>query len=117
MSSDVPTLRALTRALRRGGVLVTPALDWDDVESWLRRTPVPLLVADMGEAGPGDLGMVHRLRAQFPRVGIIALVSLATPEVRAAEASQLLLAVLQKPIALGTLEEAVRSALSRRAAG
>ena len=42
---------------------------------------------------------------------IIALVSLRTPEVRAATAEELFLAVLEKPIALGHLEEAVNSAL------
>lgn len=116
MSADLPTLQALARALRRAGASVTPALGWADAESWLQRMPVALLVADIGE-DPADLATVDRLRARFPRVGIIALASLPTPEMRAAEARGTVLAVLEKPITLARLEEAVGSALARRARG
>lgn len=117
VSSDVPTLQGLTRALLRGGSPVTPALGWVEGESRLQRMPVALMVADMEELGPEELVRVRRLQAEFPHVGIIALVSLSTPEVRTAQTDGLVLAVLEKPITLGKLEEAVNSALSRKAMG
>jgi len=75
---------------------------------------VPLLVADLDELCSEDLARVRRLRAEFPRVEIIALVSLSTPAVRAAERRGVVRAVLEKPIALARLEGTVRSALARR---
>ncbi|OGK82388.1 MAG: hypothetical protein A2X52_11355 [Candidatus Rokubacteria bacterium GWC2_70_16] len=115
VSPDATTLQGLTRALLQGGLPVTAALGWAEGESRLQRVPVSLLVADIEEVGPEELIMLRRLRAAFPHVGIIALVSLSTPEARAAKADGLVLAVLDKPIALAQLEEAVSSALSRKA--
>lgn len=89
------------------------ALGWVEGESRLRRIPVSLVVTDLEEVGAEELMRVRRLRTEFPHVGVIALVSIPTPEVRAAQMEGLLLAVLEKPIALGQLEEAVNSALSR----
>jgi hypothetical protein len=46
-------------------------------------------------------------------VAVIALVSLATPEVQVALTEGLVAAVLDKPILLGRLDDAVIAALSR----
>lgn len=116
VSPDATTLQGLTRALVRSGVPVTSALGWVEGESRLRRIPVSLVVADVEELGSEELTRVRRLRAEFPHVGIIALVSLSTPEVRAVTAEGLLLAVLEKPITLGQLEHVVNSALPRTGA-
>jgi len=113
VSPDATTLQGLTRALMQSGWAVLSALGWQEAESRLRRFPISLVVTDLEGPGPEDLGWVRRLRSEFPHVGIIALVSLRTPEVRAATAEGLVLAVLEKPIALGHLEEAVNSARSR----
>ena len=83
------------------------------VRPMLGRLPVPLLVADLDEFSAEDLDRVRRLRAEFPRMEIIALVSLSTPAVRAAERQGVVRAVLEKPIALARLEGTVRSALAR----
>lgn len=115
VSPDPTTLQGLTRALVRRGLPVASALGWAEGESRLRRIPVSLVVADMEESGLEELMRVRRLRAEFPHVGVIALVSLSTPELRAAQTEGLLLAVLEKPIALEELEKAMSSALSRRA--
>lgn len=115
VSPDATTLQGLTRALLRCGVPVASALGWAEGESRLQRIPVSLLVADVEELGPEELLRVRRLRTEFPHVAVIALVSLSTPEVRAATAEGLVLAVLEKPIALERLEEAVNSAISRKA--
>ncbi|MFQ5840771.1 MAG: hypothetical protein ACE5HK_08620, partial [Candidatus Methylomirabilales bacterium] len=115
VSPDPTTLQGLTRALMHSGLPVASALGWVEGESRLRRIPVSLVVSDVEELRPEELMRVRRLRAEFPKLGVIALVSLFTPEVRAAETEGLVLAVLEKPIALGQLEEAVISALSREA--
>lgn len=115
VSPDATTLQGLTRALTRSGLPVASALGWMEGESRLRRIPVSLVVTDMERLGPAELATLRRLRAEFPHVPVIALVSLSTPEVLAARAEGLLLAILEKPIALGQLEEVVSSALSRRA--
>ncbi len=94
--------------------MVASALGWAEGESRLKRIPVSLVVTDLEEVGAEELMRVRRLRTEFPHVGVIALVSIPTPEVRAAQMEGLLLAVLEKPIALGQLEEAVNSALSRK---
>lgn len=113
MSPDSTTLRGLSKALGTSGFTVEAALGWMDVESGLGHLPVSLLVADLDEFSSEDLDRVRRLRAEFPRVEIIALVSLSTPGVRAAERQGVVRAVLEKPIALARLEGAVRSALLR----
>jgi len=113
VSPDATTLQGLTRALLRSGLPVISALGCREGESRLRRIPVSLLVTDVEELGPEELKALRRLRAEFPHVAIIALVSLCTPEVREAAAEGLVLAVLEKPITLGQLEETVDSALSR----
>lgn len=110
VSPDATTLQGLTRALMRNGVPVASALGWGEGESRLHRIPVSVVVTDIEE-----LMTVRRLRAEYPHVGFIALVCLSTPEVQAAKAEGLVLTVLEKPIALGQLEEAVNSALSRKA--
>jgi DNA-binding NtrC family response regulator len=115
VSPDPNTLLGLARALAQGGLPVAQALGWAESRSWLSRIPVSLLVADVGELGPEDLVRLRRLRAEFPQLGIIALASLSTPEARAAEADGSLLAVLEKPIALGRLEEVVSAARLPRA--
>lgn len=115
VSPDVTTLQGLTRALLRSGLSVTSALGWVEGEFLLRRVPISLVVADMERLGGEELTRVRRLRAEFPHVGIIPLVSLSTPEVPAVQADGLVLAVLEKPIALGQLEEAVNLALARKA--
>jgi DNA-binding NtrC family response regulator len=115
VSPDAMTLQGLTRALMRSGAPVASALGWTEGESRLHRLPVSVVVTDMEGRLPDELMTVRRLRAEFPHVTVIALVSLSTPEVEAARAEGLLLAVLEKPIALGQLEEAVRSDLARRA--
>lgn len=112
VSADAATLQGLARALTRSGFPVASALGWGEGESRLQRIPVSLVVTDLEELGPEELGAVRRLRAEFPRVAVIALVSLSTPEVRVAKTEGLVLAVLEKPIALGQLEEAVNSAFS-----
>ncbi len=114
VSPDATTLQGLTRALIRSGLMVASALGWAEGESRLKRIPVSLVVTDLEEVGAEELMRVRRLRTEFPHVGVIALVSIPTPEVRAAQMEGLLLAVLEKPIALGQLEEAVNSALSRK---
>lgn len=113
MSPDSTTLRGLSRALGTSGFTVEAALSWMDVESGLGHLPVSLLVADLDEFSSEDLDRVRRLRAGFPRVEIIALVSLSTPGVRAAERQGIVRAVLEKPIALARLEAAMRSVLLR----
>lgn len=112
MSPDATTLRGLRRALAASGFDVEAALDWMETISGLRRRPVSLLVADLDEFSSDDLDRVRRLHAEFQRVGIIALVSLATPAVRAAERAGVVRAVLEKPISLARLEETVRAALA-----
>ncbi|MBI3457083.1 MAG: hypothetical protein HY002_15000 [Candidatus Rokubacteria bacterium] len=87
------------------------ALGWAEGEVRLRRIPVSVVVADLEELSPEELARVRRLRSSFPNVAVIALVSLSMSDVRAAEAQGLILAVLQKPIALGRLEKTVRAAL------
>jgi DNA-binding NtrC family response regulator len=113
VSPDATTLQGLTRALMRGGVPVTSALGWAEGESRLQRVPVSIVVTDLEELGAEELGTVRRLRAEFPHVSVIALVSLATPEAHAAKAEGLVVAVLEKPITLGHLEETVNAVLSR----
>jgi DNA-binding NtrC family response regulator len=115
VSPDVATLQGLTRALLRTGLPVASGLGWAEGESRLQRIPVALLVTDVEELGPEELERLRRLHAEFPHVGVIALVSLPTAGVRTAKTEGLVLAVLEKPIALGKLEEAVSSALSRKA--
>ena len=99
----------------QSGWPVLSALGWQEGESRLRRFPVSLVVTDMEGPGPEELTQVRRLRSEFPHVGIIALVSLRTPEVRAAETQGVVLAVLEKPIALARLEESMKLALARTA--
>lgn len=113
MSPDSTSLRGLTRALATSGFAVAAVPSWMEVESGLGRLPVPLLVADLDEFSSEDLDRLRRLRAEFPRMEIIALVSLSTPAVRAAERQGVVRAVLEKPIALARLEGTVRSALAR----
>jgi DNA-binding NtrC family response regulator len=115
VSPDAMTLQGLTRALMRSGAPVASALGWAEGESRLHRLPVSVVVTDVEGPFPEELVTLRRLHAEFPHVTVIALVSLSTPEVEAARAEGLLLAVLEKPIALGQLEEAVRSALPHRA--
>ena len=115
MSPDATSLRGLSRALVTSGFVVDAALGWMDVDAGLGRLPVSLLVADLDEFSSEDLGRIRRLRAEFPRVEIVALVSLSTPAVRAAERQGVVCAVLEKPIALARLEGTVRSALARTA--
>lgn len=112
MSPDATTLRGLRRALAASGCDVEAALEWMETISALRRRPVSLLVADLDEFSSDDLDRVRRLHTEFPRVGIIAVVSLAIPAVRAAERAGVVRAVLEKPIALARLEETVRAALA-----
>jgi DNA-binding NtrC family response regulator len=115
VSPDATTLQGLMRALGRSGRPVLSALGWAEGESRLRRVPVSLVVTDIEGPDPEEMDRVRRLRAEFPHVGIIALVSLRTPEIRAAEAQGIVLAVLEKPIALARLEESVTLALARTA--
>lgn len=116
VSPDATTLQGLTRALIQSGWPVLSALGWSEGESRLRRVPVSLVVADIEGPDPEEMDRVRRLRSEFPHVAIIALVSLRTPEIRAAEAQGTLLAVLEKPITLAQLEESVTLALARTAA-
>lgn len=111
VSPDATTLQSLTRALVRSGLPVVSALGWAEGEVRLRRIPVSVVVADLEELSPEELARVRRLRSSFPNVAVIALVSLSTSDVRAAEAQGLVLAVLQKPITLGRLEKTVKAAL------
>lgn len=115
VSPDATTLQGLTRALVQRGWPVLSALGWPDAVSLLRRTPVSLMVADMEELGREELGGVRQLRSSFPSLGIIALVSFATPKAREAERDGLVLAVLEKPIVLAHLEESVKLAFARTA--
>jgi DNA-binding response OmpR family regulator len=115
VSPDATTLQGLTRALMQSGWSVLSALGWQEAESRLRRFPISLVVTDLEGPGPDDLDWVRRLRSEFPHVGIIALVSLRTPEVRAVETEGIVLAVLEKPIGLARLEESVQRALARTA--
>jgi len=115
VSPDATTLQGLTRALVQRGWPVLSALGWPEAESRLRRIPVSLMVTDMEELSCEELSRVRRLRSGFPNVGIIALVSISTPEARAAERQGLVLSVLEKPIALAHLEENVKLALARTA--
>jgi len=114
VSSDATTLQGLTRALLRSGLPVASALGWTEGESRLRRLSVSLVVTDVEELGPEELLALRRLRADFPRVRVIVLVSLSTPEVQAARTEGLVVTVLEKPIVLGVLEEAVSAALARK---
>jgi DNA-binding response OmpR family regulator len=116
VSPDATTLQGLTRALIQSGWPVLSALGWSEGESRLRRVPVSLVVADIEGPDPEEMDRVRRLRSEFPHVAIIALVSLRTPEIRAAEAQGIVLAVLEKPITLAQLEESVTLALARTAA-
>ncbi len=113
VSPDATTLQGLTRALMQRGWPVLSAPGWPEAESRLQRIPVSLMVTDTEELSGEELSRIRQLRSGFPNVGIIAMVSISTPEARAATAEGLVLAVLEKPIALGHLEEAVNSALSR----
>jgi DNA-binding NtrC family response regulator len=113
VSPDATTLQSLTRALMRGGAPVTSALGWAEGEARLRRVPVSVVVADLEELGVEELVALRRVRAGFPHVAVIALVSLATPEVQVAMTEGLVAAVLDKPIRLGRLDDAVIAALSR----
>jgi len=115
VSPDVATLQALTRALLRTGLPVASGLGWTEGESRLQRIPVALLVADVEDLGPEEMERLRRLHAEFPHVGVIVLASLPTAGVEMAKTEGLVLAVLEKPIVLGKLEEAVSSALSRKA--
>lgn len=115
VSPDATTLQGLTRALARSGLPVASALGWLEGELWLRRVPVAVVVGDFEELGSEELKTVRRLRASFPHAGFIALVSFPTPDMLAAKAAGLLLTVLEKPIPLGQLEEAVNAALRRTA--
>lgn len=114
VSPDATTLQGLSRALMRSGLPVTSALGWVEGEFRLQRVPVSVVVIDAEKLARDELMTLRRLRDGFPHVEVIALVSLSTPEVRVARAEGLVLAVLEKPIALGQLEEAVNSALSRK---
>lgn len=109
------TLQALTRALLRTGLPVASGLGWAEGESRLQRIPVSLLVADVEDLGLEEMERLRRLHAEFPHVGVIVLASLPTAGVEMAKTEGLVLAVLEKPIALGKLEEGVSSALSRKA--
>ncbi|MBI2528334.1 MAG: hypothetical protein HYV93_20430 [Candidatus Rokubacteria bacterium] len=113
VSPDATSLEGLTRALTGNGLLVARALGWPEAESRLRRLPVSVVVADLEELGPEELAQVRRLRSEFPNLGVIALVSISGPEVRAAETQGLVRAVLEKPIAIARLEESVKLALAR----
>lgn len=115
VSPDATTLQGLTRALLPSGAPVAAALGWSEGRARLYRMPVSLVVADVVELGPDELAQVRRLRAEFPRLAVIALVALQTPEAWTAKTEGLVLAVLEKPIALGELEDAVGSVLSRQA--
>jgi len=115
VSHDATTLQGLTRALIQNGWPVLSALGWAEGESRLRRFPISLVVTDLEGPDPDELTPVRRLRAEFPHVAIIALVSLCTPEIRAAETQGIVLAVLEKPITLAQLEESVKLALARTA--
>ena len=115
VSPDTATLQGLTRALLWAGLPVASGLGWAEGESRLQRIPVSLLVADIEELGSEELKRLRRLRAELPHVGVIALVSLPTAGIRTAKTEGLVLAVLEKPIALERLEEAVKSALSDKA--
>ena len=115
MSPDTATLQGLTRALLWAGLPVVSGLGWAEGESRLQRIPVSLLVADIEELGSEELKRLRRLRAELPHVRVIALVSLPTAGIRTAKTEGLVLAVLEKPIALERLEEAVKSALSDKA--
>jgi len=115
VSPDATTLQGLTRALIQNGWPVLSALGWSEGESRLRRFPVSLVVTDLEGPDPEEMDRVRRLRSEFPHVEIIALVSLFTPEVRAAETQGIVLAVLEKPITLAQLEESVKLALARTA--
>ena len=115
VSRDATSLQGLTRALLRSGMPVCSALGWSEGAARLHRIPVSLVVTDVEELSLAELDRVRHLRAEFPRLAVIALVSLATPEASTAKTEGLVLAVLEKPIALGELEAAVHTALSRGA--
>jgi DNA-binding NtrC family response regulator len=115
VSPDTTTSQGLSRALMAGGSLVTSALGWQEGESRLRRIPVSVVVIDVEQLALEELMILRRLRAEFPHVDVIALVSFATPEEHIARTEGLVLAILEKPIALARLEEAVNSALQRKA--
>jgi DNA-binding NtrC family response regulator len=115
VSPDTTTSQGLSRALMESGLLVTSAFGWQEGESRLQRIPVSVLVLDVEQLALEELIVLRRLRAEFPHVDVIALVSLATPEDHIARAEGLVLAILEKPIALGDLEEAVNSAVQRKA--
>ncbi len=102
------------RALTVSGLQATSALNWPEGEMWLRHLPVSVVIADLEELGPGELRRLRRLRAEFPHVGVIALVSLSTPEVLVATTQGLVVSVFEKPIALARLEASVKLALTPR---
>jgi DNA-binding NtrC family response regulator len=116
VSPDVTTLQGLTRALMVTGMPVVPALGWSEGEFRLHRIPVSLVVADIEALNLAERTRIERLRAEVPHVAIVMLVSFCTPEARAAEREGLVLAVLEKPVALGRLEATARAALSQGAA-
>lgn len=115
VSPDAMTLQGLTRALMRSGAPVASALGWAEGESRLHRLPISVVVTDVEGSFHEELVALRRLRAELLDTTVIALVSLLTPEIEIARAEGLLLAVLEKPIALGQLEEAVSSVLAHRA--
>jgi DNA-binding NtrC family response regulator len=116
MSRDATSLQGLTRALRHQAFPVIPAYGWDDCEARLHRTPVSLVVADVEVLGREELGTLQRLQEKFPHVSVIALVSLVTAEARAAAAEGLVAAILQKPVGLAQLDEAVSATRLRKVA-
>jgi DNA-binding NtrC family response regulator len=116
MSRDATSLQGLTRALRHQALPVTPAYGWDDCEARLRSIPVSLVVADVEVLGREELGTLQRLQEKFPHVSVIALVSLVTADARAAAAEGLVAVILQKPVGLVQLDEAVSSTTFRKIA-
>lgn len=116
VSHDATSLRALARALEQGGVPVISTQEWAEAQVWLRGRTPSVIVADVNTFSTEELEPVRSLRAEFPGVGVIAMVSLVTPESRMAQEQGLLLAVLEKPVALDQLEERVKLAQARAAA-
>lgn len=98
----------------RTGVPVVPAAGWAEGEARLRRVPVSVMVIDLEELGLKELAQVRQLRAEFPHVPVIPLVSLITQGIEAAQTEGLVRAVFEKPIALEQLEDAVNAVLSGR---
>jgi DNA-binding NtrC family response regulator len=116
VSGDAMSRKGLTRALARPALPVAAATGWDDCESWLHRIPVSVIVTDVEELGRRELATLRLLRHEFPHISVIALVSLVTPEARAAAAEGVVAAVLEKPVGLAQLEEAVSSTTLRKVA-